>query len=300
MMWTGAWKRPHSYGPDAGAEAKHVHEAVGLIDVSTLGKILVTGPRRGGVPRPRLPEPLLRPQGRADPLRRAHRRRGPDHGRRHRRAPRRRDVLRDDDVDRRGRRLPVVHVVERGVVHGRPVRPAHRSRRRDERRRPEGARADDARLERRLLERGPRVPRRTARAGRRRALPRAPDRLRRRARVRAPLPEPARRARLGRAPRAGRGPRGGAVRPRAAADPPAREGPRDRQPGHRLRVEPPRGGDAVDREERQGLRLGRQVGDAAGRRSRPQVDARRVREPERRRCRSRAARSSSTASRPAA
>lgn len=47
MMWTGAWKRPHSYGPDPGAEAKHVHDAVGLIDVSTLGKILVTGPDAG-------------------------------------------------------------------------------------------------------------------------------------------------------------------------------------------------------------------------------------------------------------
>jgi sarcosine oxidase subunit alpha len=47
MMWTGAWKRPHSYGTDAGAEAAHVHEAVGLIDVSTLGKILVTGPDAG-------------------------------------------------------------------------------------------------------------------------------------------------------------------------------------------------------------------------------------------------------------
>jgi sarcosine oxidase subunit alpha len=44
MMWTGAWKRPHSYTADAAAEAQHVHEAVGLIDVSTLGKILVTGP----------------------------------------------------------------------------------------------------------------------------------------------------------------------------------------------------------------------------------------------------------------
>ena len=46
MMWTGAWRRPHSYGPDAGAEAQHVHTALGLIDVSTPGKILVTGPRR--------------------------------------------------------------------------------------------------------------------------------------------------------------------------------------------------------------------------------------------------------------
>ena len=47
MMWTGAWRRPHSYGPDAGAEAQHVHQALGLIDVSTLGKILVSGPDAG-------------------------------------------------------------------------------------------------------------------------------------------------------------------------------------------------------------------------------------------------------------
>jgi sarcosine oxidase subunit alpha len=43
MMWTGAWRRPHSYGDPPG-EAGHVHEAVGLIDVSTLGKLLVQGP----------------------------------------------------------------------------------------------------------------------------------------------------------------------------------------------------------------------------------------------------------------
>jgi sarcosine oxidase, subunit alpha len=43
MMWTGAWRRPHSYGDPEG-EAKHVHEAVGVIDVSTLGKLLVRGP----------------------------------------------------------------------------------------------------------------------------------------------------------------------------------------------------------------------------------------------------------------
>ena len=47
MMWTGPWKRPHSYGPDAAAEARHVRDAVGVIDVSTLGKILVTGPEAG-------------------------------------------------------------------------------------------------------------------------------------------------------------------------------------------------------------------------------------------------------------
>jgi sarcosine oxidase subunit alpha len=43
VIWTGAWKRPHSYG-DAPAEARNVHEAVGVIDVSTLGKLLVIGP----------------------------------------------------------------------------------------------------------------------------------------------------------------------------------------------------------------------------------------------------------------
>jgi sarcosine oxidase subunit alpha len=43
MMWTGAWRRPHSYG-DAVAEVRAVHEAVAVIDVSTLGKLLVCGP----------------------------------------------------------------------------------------------------------------------------------------------------------------------------------------------------------------------------------------------------------------
>ena len=43
MMWTGTWRRPHSYG-DPAAEARNVHEQVGLIDVSTLGKLIVSGP----------------------------------------------------------------------------------------------------------------------------------------------------------------------------------------------------------------------------------------------------------------
>jgi sarcosine oxidase subunit alpha len=43
MMWTGAWKRVHSYGDVAG-EVRAVHERAGVIDVSTLGKLLVTGP----------------------------------------------------------------------------------------------------------------------------------------------------------------------------------------------------------------------------------------------------------------
>ena len=43
MMWTGEWRRVHSYG-DPAAEVQTVHEAVGVIDVSTLGKLLVRGP----------------------------------------------------------------------------------------------------------------------------------------------------------------------------------------------------------------------------------------------------------------
>jgi sarcosine oxidase subunit alpha len=43
IIWTGAWKRPHSYG-DAPAEAMAVHDSLGIIDVSTLGKLLVKGP----------------------------------------------------------------------------------------------------------------------------------------------------------------------------------------------------------------------------------------------------------------
>jgi sarcosine oxidase, subunit alpha len=43
MMWTGTWRRPHSYG-DPEAEARAVHQSVGIIDVSTLGKLLVIGP----------------------------------------------------------------------------------------------------------------------------------------------------------------------------------------------------------------------------------------------------------------
>ncbi len=43
MMWTGEWRRPHSYG-NPSAEARAVHDSVGMIDVSTLGKLLVEGP----------------------------------------------------------------------------------------------------------------------------------------------------------------------------------------------------------------------------------------------------------------
>ena len=43
MIWAGPWQRPHSYG-DVEAEVAAVHAQVGVIDVSTLGKLLVEGP----------------------------------------------------------------------------------------------------------------------------------------------------------------------------------------------------------------------------------------------------------------
>jgi sarcosine oxidase subunit alpha len=43
MMWAGPWKRPYSYGEHPENEVRAVHESLGLIDVSTLGKLLVEG-----------------------------------------------------------------------------------------------------------------------------------------------------------------------------------------------------------------------------------------------------------------
>lgn len=43
MVWTGPWRRPDHYG-DAAAEIRAVHAGAGIMDVSTLGKLLVTGP----------------------------------------------------------------------------------------------------------------------------------------------------------------------------------------------------------------------------------------------------------------
>jgi sarcosine oxidase, subunit alpha len=43
MLWAGDWKRPYDYG-NAEDETAAVHESLGLIDVSTLGKLIVRGP----------------------------------------------------------------------------------------------------------------------------------------------------------------------------------------------------------------------------------------------------------------
>jgi sarcosine oxidase, subunit alpha len=46
VKWAGDWRRPYDYGDPEG-EALAVHESAGLIDVSTLGKLLVRGPQAG-------------------------------------------------------------------------------------------------------------------------------------------------------------------------------------------------------------------------------------------------------------
>jgi sarcosine oxidase subunit alpha len=46
IRWAGDWRRAYDYGDPEG-EALNVHTAAGLIDVSTLGKLLVSGPEAG-------------------------------------------------------------------------------------------------------------------------------------------------------------------------------------------------------------------------------------------------------------
>ena len=46
VKWAGDWRRAYDYGDPQG-EALNVHERAGLIDVSTLGKLLVRGPDAG-------------------------------------------------------------------------------------------------------------------------------------------------------------------------------------------------------------------------------------------------------------
>jgi sarcosine oxidase, subunit alpha len=44
IQWAGPWKRPYAYGEHPEEEVRAVHESLGVIDVSTLGKLVVEGP----------------------------------------------------------------------------------------------------------------------------------------------------------------------------------------------------------------------------------------------------------------
>ena len=46
VLWAGEWRRPYDYGDPEG-ETMAVHQGAGLIDVSTLGKLIVSGPDAG-------------------------------------------------------------------------------------------------------------------------------------------------------------------------------------------------------------------------------------------------------------
>ncbi len=46
VLWAGDWRRPYDYGDPEG-ETMAVHDGAGLIDVSTLGKLIVSGPEAG-------------------------------------------------------------------------------------------------------------------------------------------------------------------------------------------------------------------------------------------------------------
>ena len=72
MMWTGALATAAFLPATRPPRCEAVHEAVGVIDVSTLGKLLVEGPEAGEVPRAPLPEPIRQPADRPGPVRRAH------------------------------------------------------------------------------------------------------------------------------------------------------------------------------------------------------------------------------------
>ena len=118
VKWAGDWRRPYDYG-DPQAEALAVHQAAGLIDVSTLGKLLVAGPDAGEFLDRLYPNRFsnLAPgrirYGVISSRRRADRRR------RHDLPARRRVLLRDDDVERRRRGRGMVLLVAGRLGHER-------------------------------------------------------------------------------------------------------------------------------------------------------------------------------------
>ena len=124
MLWAGDWKRPYDYGEPEG-ETAAVHESLGLIDVSTLGKLIVRGPDAAAFLERIYPNRYGDMKLGPGALRDRVRRRRLDPRRRHRRAPVRDRVLRDHHVVRRGRDGAMVHLVERGLGDGLPDRERH-------------------------------------------------------------------------------------------------------------------------------------------------------------------------------
>ena len=186
MMWTGAWRRPFAYG-DPADEVRAVHDALGVIDVSTLGKIVIEGPDAGAL------LDRLYPNRFSD-LAVGRIRYGvltTDGGR----------IMDDGTVARIGEDLFYVTTTSTGsesvcewfewwnAVWGYDVEIINVTGVADRRepRRPAGARGLAAAHEGRRLQRRAALPRCQTDPGRGRAVPRAAHRVRRRARLRAPL-----------------------------------------------------------------------------------------------------------------
>ena len=165
FLWAGQWKRVEHYGkpgePDLTAihrEYRAVREGVGMIDVGTLGKFLVTGPGRRRVPREALPEPRRRSRAGAPALRPPARRGRRDPRRRHHLPRRRAHLLPHGHDVRRGRGRGADDGLARGLGPRRAHRQPDLGDRRDQRRRPEGARGARTRHRGRHLEGGVPLP----------------------------------------------------------------------------------------------------------------------------------------------
>ena len=139
VKWAGDWRRAYDYGDAGGRGARRAR--VGRRD-RRLHARQAARPRPGRrrAARPPVPEPVLRPQAGAHPLRRDDLGRGPDHGRRHDLPDRRGHVLRHHDVERRGRDRGVVRLVARGLEARRDGHRRHAGDVRRQPRGPEGAR----------------------------------------------------------------------------------------------------------------------------------------------------------------
>ena len=138
MIDVGPWQRPHSYG-DPRDECLAVRDRVGIIDVSTLGKLDVAGPDAPAFLDRMYTHRLLHPQARPHTLRHAlHRQRQHPrrrHGDAHVRAPLLRHNLHHQCRHRGG----LVQVVAGRLEVARPSHQRHLGIRRHQRRRPQRA-----------------------------------------------------------------------------------------------------------------------------------------------------------------